>query len=63
LELALRFSKVDLNYKYVRSGEERNITVGLNWYLKRKDRIIMNYINIYVEDRADITISRFQINF
>ena len=72
LEMALRFSKVDLNDKYVRGGEERNITVGLNWYLRRKVRIMINYININVEDRADpfiengradIILSRFQINF
>jgi phosphate-selective porin OprO/OprP len=72
LELALRFSKVDLNDKYVRGGEERNITVGLNWYLRRKVRIMINYIYTYVEDRADpfinngradLIMSRFQINF
>ena len=72
LELALRFSKVDLNDKYVRGGEERNITVGLNWYFRRKVRIMINYINMYVEGRADpfvdngradIIMSRFQINF
>ncbi len=72
LELALRLSRVDLNDKYVNGGEEQNITVGLNWYLKPKIRFMVNYINIKVEDRADpvvdngradIIISRFQVNF
>ena len=72
LELALRLSRVDLNDEYIKGGEERNITVGLNWYLKRKIRFMANYINTKVEDRADplidngranIIMSRFQVNF
>ncbi len=72
LELALRLSRVDLNDKYIKGGEERNITVGLNWYLRRKIRFMVNYINTKVEDRADpyidngradIIMSRFQVNF
>jgi len=72
LELALRFSKVDLNDKYVKGGEEQNITVGLNWYLKPKIRFMVNYIKSRLEDRADpvvdngradIIMSRFQVNY
>lgn len=72
LELAIRFSTVDLNDKYIRGGEEQNVTVGVNWYLRRKVRFMINYVNAHVEDRvdpfidngrADIIMSRFQINF
>ena len=72
LELALRLSKVDLNDKYIRGGEARNSTIGFNWYLRRKIRFMVNYINTKVEDRADplidngradIIMSRFQVNF
>jgi len=72
LEMALRLSRVDLNDKYIKGGEERNITVGFNWYLRRKIRFMVNYINTKVEDRADplidngranIIMSRFQVNF
>ena len=72
LELALRLSRVDLNDKYIEGGKERNFTAGLNWYLRRKIRFMVNYIHVKAEDRADpyidngradIIMSRFQINY
>ncbi|MEA2115213.1 MAG: porin [Thermodesulfobacteriota bacterium] len=72
LELALRLSRVDLNDKYIEGGKERNFTAGLNWYLRRKIRFMVNYIHVKIEDRpdpyidngrADIIMSRFQVNF
>ena len=72
LELALRLSRVDLNDKFIEGGKERNFTAGLNWYLRRKIRFMVNYVHAKVEDRADpyidngradIIMSRFQINF
>jgi phosphate-selective porin OprO/OprP len=71
LELALRYSSVDLNDKNVRGGKERNITVGLNWYLTRKIRFMGNYIYVNVKDRdeppvssgdANIFMARFQFS-
>jgi phosphate-selective porin OprO/OprP len=72
LELALRLSRVDLNDKYIEGGKERNFTAGLNCYLRRKIRFMVNYIHVKVEDRADpdidngradIIMTRFQVNF
>jgi phosphate-selective porin OprO/OprP len=72
LELALRLSAVNLNDKNIAGGRERNITVGLNWYLKRKLRLMVNYVHADVKDRAnpdiegsdaDILMARLQFRF
>jgi len=72
LELALRLSAVHLNDKNIAGGRERNITVGLNWYLRRNLRLMANYIHADLKDRAnpdiedsdaDILMARLQLRF
>ena len=73
LEVALRFSYIDLNGGAVRGGREHNITAGLNWYFNEKTRFMFNYIRAKAKDRetpppveggaADIFQVRFQIIF
>lgn len=72
LELALRYSFVDLSDGVIRGGEERNFSAGINWYLARRHRVMVNYIRAKVENRAeppvddgeaDILMCRFQVAF
>jgi phosphate-selective porin OprO/OprP len=72
-ELGLRYSYIDLNDGMIRGGKEHNVTVGLNWYLHPKIRVMMNYVRAEVGDRevspavdngsGDIFQMRFQITF
>ncbi len=43
VELAVRFSVLDLNDETVNGGSARNTTVGASWYLMRNMRLMANY--------------------
>ncbi len=75
LEIALRYSGIDLNDKEVRGGEEHNITLGVNWYIHRQLRIMFNYSYVMTDifanddgtelgnDNPHIIQMRLQANF
>jgi phosphate-selective porin OprO/OprP len=71
-EVAARVSYLDLNDGPIRGGEELNVTLGLNWYLRSNLRIMVNYIRANLKDRedppvddgtADIIMSRINLFF
>ncbi len=53
LELAARFSTVDLNDGTidVQGGDEWDLTVGLNWHLNNNVRVMLNYVHAEIDDR------------
>ena len=73
LELAARYSTIDLDDGNVRGGSAEDITVGLNWYLNPNTLVRLNYAIVDVENAhgagaiGDGTINvfgmRFQVDF
>lgn len=56
-ELAVRFSQVNLNWRDdvlagIAGGQEKSVTIGINWYLNNNIRIILNDIIMSVDRRA-----------
>jgi phosphate-selective porin OprO/OprP len=52
-ELAARFSYIDLNDESIQGGKEFNFTAGLNWYINRNYRLMLNYVRATLKDRGD----------
>ncbi len=45
-ELAARYSAVDLENSGITGGEEKDITLGINWYPNRNLRFMLNYVRV-----------------
>jgi phosphate-selective porin OprO and OprP len=52
LELAVRYSELDLNDGTVLGGRERDWTVGANWYLNRYLKLQANYVHAQSDRRG-----------
>lgn len=52
LELAARFSVMDLNDGGIDGGEAWNWTAGANWYIRSNFRLMFNYVHVDLKDQA-----------
>lgn len=70
VEIAARYSRLDLDDATVRRGTGRALSGGANWYLNNNLRIMADYTNSRVTFansntpvNNDVFVGRFQINF
>ena len=48
-ELAARYSEMDLASGDIQGGKERNVTVGVNWWMNRSFLIRVNYVRAHTD--------------
>lgn len=70
VEVAARYSYLDLSDGLVAGGKERNWSVGLNWYITRNVRIMGNYVSAKsrpgrngLRESVNALMTRLQIAF
>lgn len=54
VQLAARYSFLDLNDSNIEGGELSNITLGLNWYLNPNVRIMLNWVHAMLDERGSV---------
>jgi phosphate-selective porin OprO/OprP len=69
LEVAARYSYMDLNGLNFEGGRLNDLTVGLNWYLNQFTKLQLNYIRAFLNDpihgasEASVYALRAQVDF
>ncbi|HET7678964.1 MAG TPA: porin [Xanthobacteraceae bacterium] len=70
IELAARFSRLDMDDSAQELGRAQTMTLGANWYLNQNLRLMANYAHSTLKDRpltdnqkVDLVTGRFQMNF
>jgi phosphate-selective porin OprO/OprP len=53
VELAARYSRIDLTSHDITGGAEQNITLGVNWYVRPQARLMANYVFVFADNQAD----------
>ncbi|MEO5813202.1 MAG: porin [Rhodanobacter sp.] len=49
-QLAARLSEIDLSDGLINGGKERNLALGVNWFLEPTVRLSLNYVNVLEVD-------------
>jgi len=53
VELAARYSEIDLTSADIKGGREHNITLAANWYISPYLRVMANFIFVNTDSNAD----------
>lgn len=53
VEVAVRYGSLDLTDADITGGEEKNLALGVNWYLNSNCRLMLNYIDIDASPNSD----------
>ncbi|QAA82239.1 hypothetical protein EI546_11140 [Aequorivita sp. H23M31] len=64
-EIALKYSKTDLDDGIIIPGKESQWAAGINWYLNPVTRVMVNYVRANIEDKGSLNVvqARFQLEF
>ncbi len=69
-EISARYSYLDLTDKNLGAGYEENISLGINYYISNKNRLMFNYIqakttpnSFGINQKLNIIQARFQLEF
>jgi len=64
-EIAMRYSRTNLNDNSLFGGEQTDFTIALNWYLNPVTKIMFNTVLVDIKDvgKAKVFQTRFQIDF
>ncbi len=60
-EVAARFSYLDLDDGSIRGGNLNDVTLGLNWYVSPRIRVMANFVRAHL--RNNVTANLFQMRF
>ena len=65
VQVAARYSYLDLDDEDVAGGREDGMTLGLNWHLFSNARVSLNYVWGRVRGQGDVNgaQTRFQVDF
>jgi phosphate-selective porin OprO/OprP len=65
LEIAAKYSTSDLNSYTLKGGVQKDVTLGLNWYLNPLTKVVLNQVWATIENQGKLRVFqvRFQVAF
>ncbi|PCI51696.1 MAG: hypothetical protein COB49_01175 [Alphaproteobacteria bacterium] len=56
-QLAVRYDRIDLSDEGIFGGEQDTFIVGVNWWLNRHTRFMVNYSNSQIKNARDVSLN------